>query len=275
MKPKDTYFSMSRFVNVCRKEMVENWKSYLLRLAMVYGAFAVILVWNGYFQYRAGTMTHTINSVRQFAMYTFVWLLGIMGMVSASFMMERMKTKTGRINTLMLPATPFEQFLARWLILTFGFLVAFVIVYTLGDWTRVVIYRIAEPSMSEVIQPVSLLAVIDQIGKVGLITNNLDVWSAIGFYLFWQSFFVLGSSLWPRHTLVRTFVAGIVLLIVYTLLASGTVYIFMPAHPVSISTKVSDETMQIGANILMCVMAVVNWTLAYFRFKEAEIINRW
>ena len=39
---RDTFFSQTRFVNLCRKEMVENWKSNLLRVALMYGAMAAI-----------------------------------------------------------------------------------------------------------------------------------------------------------------------------------------------------------------------------------------
>lgn len=48
---RDTFFSQTRFVNLCRKEMVENWKSNLLRVALMYGAMAVIMLWSGYFFY--------------------------------------------------------------------------------------------------------------------------------------------------------------------------------------------------------------------------------
>ena len=50
---RDTFFSLHRFMNVCRKEMVENWKSNLLRVALMYGAMAVIMLWSGYLSYRA------------------------------------------------------------------------------------------------------------------------------------------------------------------------------------------------------------------------------
>lgn len=40
---RDTFFSLHRFVNVCRKEMVENWKTYILRSVMVYGMLAIVL----------------------------------------------------------------------------------------------------------------------------------------------------------------------------------------------------------------------------------------
>ena len=49
---KDTFFSLPRFMNLCRKEMVENWRSNVLRMVLMYGVMAVVMVWNGYFEYR-------------------------------------------------------------------------------------------------------------------------------------------------------------------------------------------------------------------------------
>ena len=51
---KDTFFSMPRFMNLCRKDMVENWRSNVLRIVLMYGVMALIMIWNGYFQYRGG-----------------------------------------------------------------------------------------------------------------------------------------------------------------------------------------------------------------------------
>ena len=48
---KDTFFSLPRFMNLCRKEMVESWRSNVLRMVLMYGVMAVVLVWNGYTQY--------------------------------------------------------------------------------------------------------------------------------------------------------------------------------------------------------------------------------
>ena len=48
---KDTFFSLPRFMNLCRKEMVENWRPNVLRMVLMYGVMAVVLVWNGYTQY--------------------------------------------------------------------------------------------------------------------------------------------------------------------------------------------------------------------------------
>jgi len=34
---KDTFFSLPRFMNLCRKEMVESWRSNVLRMVLMYG----------------------------------------------------------------------------------------------------------------------------------------------------------------------------------------------------------------------------------------------
>ena len=41
---KDTFFSLPRFINLCRKEMVENWKSNVLRMVLMYGVMVVVMV---------------------------------------------------------------------------------------------------------------------------------------------------------------------------------------------------------------------------------------
>ena len=40
---KDTFFSLPRFMNLCRKEMVENWRSNVLRMVLMYGVMAVVM----------------------------------------------------------------------------------------------------------------------------------------------------------------------------------------------------------------------------------------
>lgn len=141
-------FSLHRFVNVCRKEMVENWKTYILRSVMVYGMLAIVFVWNGYYQYHnleAGAVG--MDPIWEFESRFFLWGLVIWGCISASFTMERMKSKTSRTVVLMTPATMFEKFFARWLVATCGFILVFLIAFKLADLTRVVFYLLAYPEL--------------------------------------------------------------------------------------------------------------------------------
>ena len=133
---RDTFFSAPRFVNLCRKEMVESWKANLLRFVMMYGIMAIAFVWNGYFRYNypQGMIDRGVEQdpIWYFELTIFLWAMVIMGLLSASFIMERMKTKTNRIAVLMTPATMFEKFLSRWLAFTFGFLIVFLIAFKLA-----------------------------------------------------------------------------------------------------------------------------------------------
>lgn len=103
--------------------MVENWKSNLLRVALMYGAMAVIMLWSGYLSYRA--VGQDTDSTWEFNLVIFMWGLCVFGCLSASFTMERMKSKTGRLSVLMTPATSFEKYFSRWLVFTVVFLIVF------------------------------------------------------------------------------------------------------------------------------------------------------
>ena len=154
---KDTFFSLPRFMNLCRKEMVESWRSNVLRMVLMYGVMAVVLVWNGYTQYNYHDSVYFIRHANTdpawgFILMAFLWFLFVFGCLSASLVMEKMKNKTSRLSTLMTPSTPFEKFFSRWLISTIVFLVVFLIAFKLADYTRVMVYSLIYPEV-KVIAP--------------------------------------------------------------------------------------------------------------------------
>ena len=218
---RDTFFSLHRFVNVCRKEMVENWKTYILRSVMVYGMLAIVFVWNGYYQYHnleAGAVG--MDPIWEFESRFFLWGLVIWGCISASFTMERMKSKTSRTVVLMTPATMFEKFFARWLVATCGFILVFLIAFKLADLTRVVFYLLAYPE----------LHVVHSFPLWEFCCNTNRFYETIGSgpavvgiflscYFFLQSFFLLGSTVWPKNALIKTFAAGVCIFVSYILIA--------------------------------------------------------
>ena len=277
---RDTFFSAPRFVNLCRKEMVESWKANLLRFVMMYGIMAIAFVWNGYFQYNypEGLINRGITQdpIWTFELGAFIWALVIMGLLSASFIMERMKTKTNRIAMLMTPATMFEKFFSRWLVFTFGFLIVFLIAFKLADWTRVVVYMVSYPELKDIISstPLSHLVGKEQFWTVFADCNYFML--GISAYFFVQSLFVLGSSIWPKNSFVKTFSAIVVVAIIYIAIGAALAKILFEARGVhGVNQDISDEAMTLWTTIIFFGMAIFNWVVAYFRFKESEIINRW
>ena len=162
---RDRFFSMPRFLDYCQKDLVENWRTNVLRLVVMYGALAVIFIWMGYLEYHWDSRNATFYLERlqmsdsqyrdpvwgaQFGVGCF--LIFIMGALSASFVMEFMKDKRRRISALMLPATMFEKYFSRWFIYTLVFLLAYAVAFVLADLTRVLVYSLAYPDFTQVIQ---------------------------------------------------------------------------------------------------------------------------
>lgn len=272
---KDTFFSLPRFMNLCRKEMVESWRSNVLRIVLLYGVMTVAMVWNGYFEYR-GNYSHTTDPAWSFLLVAFMWGLWVFGCLSASFTMEKMKTKTSRTSTLMTPGTPFEKFFSRWFVFTVVFLVVFLVTYKLADYTRVIIYSLTYPE-KDFIAPVDLSHFIGK-GKdyYTLCRTGLEFGSLIAGYFFVQSLFILGSAIWPKNSFLKTFVSGTIIVIVYFLvgalmskmLLNDKLYYSFPGR------EISNENMMILLIVVCTFFTLFNWILAYFRFKESEIINR-
>lgn len=271
---RDTFFSPSRFMNLCRKEILDNWRVNLLRFVMMYTIMAIAFLWTGYFEYSGRFDSHAyMETDPMWSVIFFISLavLIITGMLSASFLMERMKTKTNRIAVLMTPATMFEKFFSRWLIFTFGFLLAFIVSFKLADWTRVLVYMLQYPG-TDVICPMPLSYIHSR--EVFPDGGTFILYAAI--YFFAQSVFVLGSSIWAGNSFIKTLAAVLVIALIYMSGGAVCARIFFPEHGTyGVNQQLSDETLTLLVTLFFWLMASFNWVLAYFRFKESEIINRW
>ena len=275
---KDTFFSLPRFINLCRKEMVENWRSNVLRMVLMYGVMAVVMVWNGYFEYRYWHSGQIEDPAWTFLLVVIIWSLWGFGCLSASFTMEKMKTKTSRTSMLMVPATPFEKFFSRWFVFTVVFLVIFLISYKLADYTRFIIYSLAYPEEKDFIIPVDLSHLVgERKTYYTLCRTGLQFGALLSAYFFVQSLFVLGSSIWPKNSFLKTFASGTVIAIVYFLLAVFMSKMFLENgnyYSENVFTGMSEDTAMSIMIVVGIFFTLMNWTLAYLRFKESEIVNR-
>lgn len=262
---KDTFFSMPRFVNLCRKDMVESWRTNLLRLLLLYGVMVVVVLWVGYLKYNQMTVEFEKDPLWDFSFGLFLWALLGFGCLSASFTMEKMKSKTSRLSMLMIPATPFEKYFSRWMFSTVIFFVVFLIVFELVDYTRVLVYSQVYPEL-ESISAFPLFSAEEFTLTVAKVI--------IAFCFFAQSCFVLGSTIWPKNAFLKTFVAGAIIAIVYSLLAAWMGDLFYDEKTRSIARDLGRDTKFAYGSIILYAFTLFNWVFGYFRFKESEIINR-
>lgn len=278
-------FTMSRFLDYCRKDLVENWRTNALRLVVMYGALAVIFIWIGYLEYHWDARNATFFLERlqmsdsqykdpvwvaQFGVGCF--LIFVMGALSASFVMEFMKDKRRRISALMLPATTFEKYFSRWIIYTLLFLLAYVVAFVLADLTRVFIYSLAYPDFTQVIQTFPYGRLSDEKMFAPFFSTGRWILFSFSFYFAVQSVYVLGSALWPKNAFVKTSAALIVVISIFVgvLFSLVNSLDFGPYGP-----KMDNDTVMALFTCLQFAFAVFCWVTAYYRLKESEIINRW
>jgi len=271
---KDMFFKPSRFMDVCRKDIVENWKSNLLRIAMMYGIMTVILVGLGFINY-GYTSGH--DSVLEIGTNSFYWFLWIFGLLSASLTMEKMKSKTKRLAILMNPATTFEKFISRWMISTVVYFFLFIILFLLADYTRFVVCSIIFPDTT--ILPFNLKYVFRVSNDSYYVFSDPKILNIVIMgYLFFQSLFILGSTIWAKNSFIKTFTAGFLIFLSYVFIGwvmvniSGLkdMYFNVPQG----ANEFMKNNHMLVFNLIAIFFILINWILAYFRFKETEIINR-
>ena len=111
-----------------------------------------------------------------------------------------------------------------------------------------------------------------------LFNETYELIFVLSIYCFIQSLFVLGSSVWPKNSFLKTFVTVTIIVLIYVVvgIVVGNM-LFNGSNNRDCSYIFSSITEQQAftlASIAFVLFALVNCTLAYFRFKESEIIQR-
>lgn len=168
-----------------------------------------------------------------------------------------------------------RKILFRWLASTVVFIITFIIAFKLADYTRVLIYSATCPDNTIVAAKLKyIFAVSGDYAFLSQISCKIKGVFIINYFLL-QSCFILGSSIWPKNSLIKTFASGFSILTLYSLIFTGIARLMFKD---AAGNMIGDSDPQSFTITLAYVMSTffifLNWGLAYFRFKEAEIINR-
>ena len=275
MKMKDTFFSFPRFANYFKKVLVEDRKRLLQRIITVFGllvVFSAIISDSCYQHYmealKIGIVRSEIDPAIDGLMPLFVFGLFIGCALSASFIMEPMSSKTSRIYALMLPATSFEKYFVRWFIYTIGYLVVYYLLFLLVDIMRVCVFSVIYPE-------IDIITFINPYAEIVALRDEVPLGFVVSLYLLLQSIFVLGSSLWPKYAFLKTFTAYTILGMAFSAFFAGIMNLFNRPGNSYIMPELSDDTLFLIATCGILLVALLFWWLAYKRFKEMEVVNRW
>ena len=275
MKMKDTFFSFPRFANYFKKVLVEDRKRLLQRIITVFGllvVFGAIISDSCYQHYmealKMGIVRNEIDPAIDGLMPLFVFGLFIGCALSASFIMEPMSSKTGRIYALMLPATSFEKYFVRWFIYTIGYLVVYYLLFLLVDVMRVCVFSVVYPE-------IDIITFLNPYAEIVALRDDAPLGFIVSLYLLLQSIFVLGSSLWPKYAFLKTFTAYTILGMAFSAFFAGIMNLFDRPGNSYIMPEWSDDTLFLIATCGVMMVTLFFWWLAYKRFKEMEVVNRW
>ena len=245
-------FSFNRFWAYFTKLLVERWQTNKMRLAILFGGIAMIELWIAFATYSKSSSS--TDKAVDILLVVFVIVLFILGAMSASEMLSGAQRKAERISALTFPVTPFENWLARWIICLPLFLVCFLVCLYLADGLRVLLVGMLYPQIELKFIPLW-----------GDSESTYNFAAAI-----WLSYFActaiysLGSVFFVKRALLKTTLSLFLL------------YWIMGFLPFFFIFKHSLLTSSYGESILIWyswLSVIFVWWLSYLCFKDMEVVD--
>ena len=269
------YFSFSRLGLVMKRDFMENWKTNLYRFLGPYTIFLLVM-W-----FSSMNMTN-FNEFSDIVSATFFSVLFFGGSFTASYVLETMNTQQKRTSFLMLPATTFEKFFARFLYVTVGFVVLSTIALLLAEVTRFLLLPMFD--LPDTFKQSTLPNVWQTIMNVRTFNFNGSgiMESVVGWlFLIWiHSFFLLGGCRWYKNAFWKTL--GLIILVNFF-------FIFVSVNLVeSLDEGVIEEiVLWCEANfswvtvtgilsfaiVMFMLLILLNWWLSYRCFTRSQVIK--
>lgn len=201
-------FNWSRFTATLCKEVVENKRMLLFSVIGMYGLLTMIMILGNLITHNSPELTESLSG--RYPQIIIGMPLVFIVCVMASMAFKDLKTKAGRTYLLTSPSSTLEKFLVNLLIYCVGALVAYFACAQLADLTRICVLWAFRSQNFLVAGPINYLTSISDLAKNSLELNEpipmaitilwLGVIANCGFYL-------AGSVLWPRLSLLKTFAA--------------------------------------------------------------------
>lgn len=225
-------FNLHRLLMVLRWDILTNWKGYFNRtIGLAIGLLVICLLFlhklgasiasgglpadldtAGFFQDEISACVMTVAAMLFF--------------ITASNIFGNMRTKLQRESFLMLPANNLEKYIARFLMMTVGGFVMFVIAVLLADFVQFIFSFLLCPGHHASIAWVTLKELFDSHQVIAnAITGQTElelsmiVWS---FVILLHSFCIFGGALFRKHPILFTAGLGILLFLIVGYVGEGT-----------------------------------------------------
>lgn len=287
----NNFFSFPRIAMVMKREIMENWKTNLYRLIGIYAAFTLVMILN---MLKSGSNSNPQMAFQQYSttvMGMFIFIIGIASLTYAANIMENMITKEKRIAFLMLPATMVEKFVARFLIVTVGLVVAVVVAASLAEITRYLVlplFNVPETFHQSVLYQVLSMASLDgeQAYRGSGYGLNMPYQNWLGemcgwAFLIWShSLYILGGSYWYKKPFFKTLGALIFISILCSVLSvhiiswvgNDGMRSFAEWLEANFQWMTLNKLLSLGV-AFFSAFTMFNWWLSYRLFTRSQVIK--
>ena len=274
MNTVNQIFYWNRFTATLRKEVVENWRPILFTLLGVYGLLTIIMIIGN--AVAGDSIQEEVMSLQTMLPQKVVYgILTIIGPIIASMAFSKLTSKTGRINMFTSPSSTLEKYLVNGVVYVLGFIVSFFILAQLADLTRIAAMHIFgfDGCIPSAIKFTHLgskvgMGVGSDIfeGPMAVTYTWIGLLSSTGIYL-------LGSVMWPRLSLLKTFAAMMVIQLVIGIL--GIILTFVSGDALSAAKWLMDHSSGVMPFVLTLAIAqaIISWGLAWYLFKHKDVIS--
>ena len=245
-------FNASRFWAYLNKLLVERWRTNLLRVAILFGCMVIIELWMASVSYDRDETSYDRAAGLLFPIFSIILLVS--GCFFASEILSGARRKAERIGTLTFPVTPFENWLARWVISIPLYLVCFLVCMYVADGLRVVLFSAIYPKT-----PIEFISIWKRDGY------DREVYSNAWLVYFWcTAVYALGSILFVKRSILKTTLTLFILFWITAFVVLGLVMVSSGNYN----------------NIFESVLVVYGWVsvpflwwLSYNCFKEMEVVD--
>lgn len=265
-------FSFSRFGQLLKSDLKINRRGYLKIVFTAIGCFLTVAILVSITAINAQhglsdaaqaarSMSIQMQYVAYYQVASFFMLsLGLTILGSLTFI--SMNSKEGRIMTIMMPASMLEKFMVRFLLYFVGGLVVLGIGYLVGIAEMLLTF--ADPDAVSLISNLT--------GDDHNVKSTFELAAVVGLpLLLGNAFYALGSSVWPRTSWVKTWVLQQVIGVLFLFMGAFGMFEFIPA----LLNALSSTDQSFGLYIALFLVLIAGcWVLAWFRFRNTQIVQR-
>lgn len=247
-------------IRTAKHDFIENRKGILLGLGSIVGT---MMLWGavlGLLGLGGGDME-----------VVSCWFLGcVLACVGASQAFSSMKDKTGRIATLMLPATAFQKFFVRWVAMVPVLFAVILGSIYLCDLMRIFVHWLTD---GQYVNGEHYMSVFNPFKLKRLWSGEVGPVMAVGAtsWFMTQSFYLFGSILWPRLSFFKTMVAlwaiQTVVGILLTVLDG-----FLPDFRLMGADWETVKMTMYGWSVVCAAVTVGMYWLTYWKFERSQVV---